>query len=386
MLMKSRLMLGALLLTLAPTALASTTWYVNGVTGSDSNNCMSPTTACLTIGHAISLASLGDTIMVAAAIYGENLTIPFGLTIDGAGPLTTKINGGERAPAVVILAGNVTLSGLTIQGGQNGPGGPCGGYGGGICGTGSAVTIVNCLITGNVVTSGNGGGIYTTAGSLTINKSTIRGNLATEGGGILSNGFLQVNNTTIVGNFALNGQGGGLSSESSAYITNSTISENGATTGGGGVFTDAGGRVFINNTTISGNTVNSGQAGAGVYADSISITMQNSIVANNLGSGNCAGTAKFTSSGYNLSSDNTCHLTGPGDLNNTDPKLGPLQNNGGPTQTMALMKGSPAIDTGNPAGCTDGVGHLLKTDQRGAPRPDPGDSGGCDIGAYETQN
>jgi hypothetical protein len=72
-------------------------------------------------------------------------------------------------------------------------------------------------------------------------------------------------------------------------------------------------------------------------------------------------------------------------MNNTDPLLGPLQNNGGPTQTMALQEGSPAIDAGNPAGCTYGHGHLLKTDQRGLPRPDKEDTGGCDIGAYESQ-
>jgi len=53
---------------------------------------------------------------------------------------------------------------------------------------------------------------------------------------------------------------------------------------------------------------------------------------------------------------------------------------------MALLSGSPAIDAGNPAGCTDGLGHLLKTDQRGMPRPDPEDKGGCDMGAYESQS
>jgi hypothetical protein len=72
-------------------------------------------------------------------------------------------------------------------------------------------------------------------------------------------------------------------------------------------------------------------------------------------------------------------------LNNTDPRLGPLQSNEGPTETMALSSGSPAIDAGNPAGCTDGQGNLLKTDQRGMPRPDREDKGGCDRGAYESQ-
>jgi hypothetical protein len=111
-------------------------------------------------------------------------------------------------------------------------------------------------------------------------------------------------------------------------------------------------------------------------------TLQNSIVANNVG-GNCSGT--MTSNGYNLSSDGTCNFDKTGDLNNTDPKLGQLGNHGGPTQTIPLLSGSPAIDAGNPGGCTDGQGHLLKTDQRGKPRPDKEDSGGCDMGAYECQ-
>jgi hypothetical protein len=105
-------------------------------------------------------------------------------------------------------------------------------------------------------------------------------------------------------------------------------------------------------------------------------------VANNVG-GNCHGAV--SSRGYNLSSDSTCDFDGAGDLNNTDPRLGKLQNNGGPTETMALLSGSPAIDSGNPSGCTDGKGHLLKTDQRGKPRPDKEDKNGCDRGAYERQ-
>jgi hypothetical protein len=73
-------------------------------------------------------------------------------------------------------------------------------------------------------------------------------------------------------------------------------------------------------------------------------------------------------------------------LNNTDPQLGPLQDNGGATQTMALPSGSAAVDAGNPSGCTNGDGDLLKTDQRGMPRPDKEDKGGCDMGAYERQS
>jgi hypothetical protein len=149
--------------------------------------------------------------------------------------------------------------------------------------------------------------------------------------------------------------------------------------GFGGGISNGGGTLTINNSTISGNSALA-HDGGGIAG---TVTLQNSIVANNSG-GNCE--SGVVSKGYNLSSDNSCNFSSSGDRNNTDPKLGPLQNNGGPTQTMALLPGSPAIDAGNPSGCTDGQGHLLKTDQRGMPRPDKEDKAGCDMGAYERQS
>ena len=141
------------------------------------------------------------------------------------------------------------------------------------------------------------------------------------------------------------------------------------------------GTLKISNSTISFNTAKNGVGGIGGQGGSA--TLKNSIVADNQG-GNC--TQNVASLGYNLSSDASCHFNQVGDQINIEPMLGPLQDNGGPTQTMALPLGSPAIDAGNPSGCTDGFGHLLTTDQRGMPRPDLGDSGGCDIGAYESQD
>ena len=136
-----------------------------------------------------------------------------------------------------------------------------------------------------------------------------------------------------------------------------------------------GSNLAMNNSTVSGNP-------AGGISNSGTATLQNSIVANNSGK-DCGGT--ITSLGYNLSSDGSCKFNGPGDMNNTNPLLGPLKNNGGPTQTQALLPGSPAIDAGDPSGCRDSKGNLLKTDQRGMPRPDKEDKTGCDIGAYELQ-
>ena len=121
----------------------------------------------------------------------------------------------------------------------------------------------------------------------------------------------------------------------------------------------------------------------GIYGKT---TVENTILANAGTNGvNCGGIV--TSNGYNLSNDTSCHFfTSAGDVNNIDPRLGPLQYNGGQTQTMALPSGSPAVDAGNPTGCTDGLGHLLTTDQRGNPRPDAEDTGGCDMGAFERQS
>ncbi len=101
-----------------------------------------------------------------------------------------------------------------------------------------------------------------------------------------------------------------------------------------------------------------------------SVTVKNTLVANS-GSANCTGT--ITSLGHNLDSANTCAFAAAGDLPNTDPLVGPLANNGGPTLTHALLRGSPAINAGANDGCPT-------TDQRGVRRPQ---RGVCDIGAYE---
>jgi len=339
---------------MAPTALASNTWYVDGVSGSDSNSCVSPEIACKTIGHAISLASSGDSIIVASATYAENLTIGKSLTILGSGAATTIIQSGNFVVTPVVTISSttaVTLSGVTIRNGSTA-------FGGGIH-NGGTLTINNCTLSGNKAShtkfgGGVGGGIFN-VGTLTINNSTLSGNNATfAGGAILNSGTLTINSSTLSGNNAF-GYGGGIDNME--------------------------GRLTINSGTLSGNSATI--SGGAIY-NAATATLQNSIVANSPLGGNCAGT--MTSNGYNLSSDGTCNFNSRGDLNDHDPMLGPLQNNGGPTQTMALLSGSPAIDSGNPNGCTDSNGHLLTTDQRGMPRPDREDAVGCDMGAYERQS
>jgi hypothetical protein len=395
-LLKHKLMLRPVLfLALGLTAHASSRWYVDGVNGSDSNNCKSPQTACKTIGHAISLASSRDSIKVAAATYKENLTIGLTLKVIGSGAKTTIVDGSARGTVVTIpsATSKVTLSNLTIQDGSAN-------NGAGVNNAGT-LTIFNSTIFANAAS--NGGGIYN-AGTLTIRNSNINSNSASDGGGISGPGTaVTIFNSTIYGNSASNG--GGVNSGGTLTISNSVIGGNSGSNGGGIGDPGSGGTATISNSTIYGNSASNGGgiyntsrtltisnstfgyssafSGDGIYNAGPTATFQNSIVAYPNGGPNCFG--PVTSNGYNLSSDDTCNFHSTGDLINTDPKLGFLHDNGGPTQTMAEKRGSPAIDAGNPSGCTDGQGHLLKTDQRGRPRHDKEDTGGCDMGAYERQ-
>jgi predicted outer membrane repeat protein len=386
------------------------TWYVNGVNGDDGNSCKTRVTACATIGHAISLAASGDTIQIAAATYQENLSIPFNLTLNGAKAATTIIDGTNSASVFTVGAGiGLALSNLTIKRGLSYTGG--GGVdnsgtltvnnsnfytntalsGGAILNTGT-VTISNSNLSGNSpYFSGHsaGCGAIDNRSAMTITNSTFYSNYAnnnfTSGGAICNGGTLTITDSTLSNNSSVGnnaGYGGAIFNYAGTLtVTNSTFSANSATTSGGAIYSQ-GGTVQISNSTFGNNPESIGGGGALSNAGS-SVVIQNSIVANSANGGNCAG--PITSDGYNLSSDSTCNFSSTGDLNNQNPKLGLLRKNGGPTETLALQKGSPALDAGNPAGCSDFSGNLLTTDQRGLPRPAGGETTGCDMGAYESQ-
>ncbi len=216
----------------------------------------------------------------------------------------------------VSNAGDLTILNSAISGNSAGQD-----YvGGGINGIGtfkqpSFTTVINSTISGN--SAGGGGGIAGGTGGLIIVNSTISGNSAGDSGGGIA-GYVAIMNSTISGNSA-GDRGGGIFG--SADIRNSTVSGNSAVSGGGiyntGEFS----------TLISNTILNAGASGENIF--------------------NNGGTV--TSHGYNISSDNGGgYLNGPGDQINTDPLLGPLQNNGGPTLTHAPLTGSPAIDAGDP--------------------------------------
>src|SRR5215471_21735657 len=115
--LRTSLLQTGLLLIQTPIALAATTWYVNGVNGSDSHDCKSPLTACKTVGHAISLAASGDAVTIAAATYIENVTIPVSLTVTGSGAGGTIIDGNAHTSVVKIpnASTHVTPSNVTLR-------------------------------------------------------------------------------------------------------------------------------------------------------------------------------------------------------------------------------------------------------------------------------
>jgi uncharacterized repeat protein (TIGR01451 family) len=199
----------------------------------------------------------------------------------------------------------------------------------------------------------------------------ISGNSATgAGGGVYNNGTMTINGSTLDHNHARSG-GGIDHSGSSLHMTNDTISSNTASDNGGGFYNR--GSATLTHVTLSDNSAGGPDTGGNIFNDEALLTLQNSIVANSDTDGNCFYTGGFvTSSGNNLDDGNSCAFSNVGDIVNSDPLLGPLQDNGGATLTHALSPGSPAIDYGNSAFCA-------ATDQRGLSRPPTA----CDMGAYE---
>jgi hypothetical protein len=291
-------------------------------------------------------------------------------------------------PAGVV----VTIAGLTISGGNapsnatiNGPQA----LGGGILNAGS-LTVTNSTISHNscgvVVGQAVGGGIDNT-GTLTLTDSTIIGNSVggfssgASGGGISNSGTLTITDSTISGNSSLSpnllffgGEGGGVDNSGTLTITDSTISGNSAGQTGGGI--SNGGTLTMTDSTISGNSIVGVLVAlaAGGIDNSGKLTATASLFANSQGV-NVVNSGTFLSGGHNLFSDTPSVPLNITDLTNTDPLLGPLADNGGPTQTMALLPGSPAIDAGvTVPGIT--------TDQRGVSRPQ---GSAPDIGAFESR-
>ena len=332
------------------------------------------------------------------------ITDPAGLTIDGGSADITVM--GDRvlvfddvvAGAQLILK-NLTVSHLPAD---------VGGAGGSIVNHGT-LEVINSTISNSFI-GGSGGAISNSGGTVEVINSTISNNSAGSGGGISNNGgTVKVINSTLSGNRADFGSGGGGIYNNAdgfvgaATVSNSTLSDNSADHGGG---ISNHGLLWLFGSTLSGNSaVEWGGGigeGGGIYTPGTA-SVANTIVANNDAinhplTENCSTNApvpflNIFDRGYNLEFGSNwppgCGFSGDNNsLPDTDPLLDPdgLQDNGGPTKTIALQKGSPAIDAIPPG--SNGCGTDITQDQRGVARPKDGNNDGttsCDIGAFELE-
>jgi hypothetical protein len=254
-------------------------------------------------------------------------------------------------------------------------------------GTGSA-TVSLSTFTNNVGTGCDGcgfGDAIANGGTMSVTTSTFSGNSSNqgEGGAIANGGTMTVTKSSFIENSndqGSEGHGGAIVNDATLTIINSTFYGN-RSTYGGAIYNDAG------SLTVISSTFANDSAGDAAIDNVSQAVFKNTILADaNPANGlsNCAGAVM--DGGYNISDDSSCNLTATGSQNNTNPMLDPngLQNNGGPTETIALVIGSPAIDVIPLASCTNAAGQRLTTDQRGEPRPGAGETN-CDIGAYEIQ-
>ncbi|MGE3496852.1 MAG: peptidylprolyl isomerase [Candidatus Binatia bacterium] len=276
--------------------------------------------------EAIDDAKDGEVILFASTVRGtialeDGLEIDKPLTIKGPGADQITIRGTGGTVLTLDSKGKVSISGVTLAGGEVG-----------VQLQKGKLTLIDCAIR-----EATGNGIEAAKGNVTVVRSLVADNA---GAGIVANG-------------------------ADVVCANSTIAAN----GGAGIRTEKG-AVTAANCTVAGNR------GPGLETAGGEITVRNTLLASNVKA--CEG--PVLSRGYNLVDDETCAFVQPGDVHTSDVRIDPLGRNGGPTETVALTGGSPAIEGGDPQGCTDAANELFTVDQRGMRRPA---GARCDIGAFE---
>jgi len=281
------------------------------------------------------------------------LPLTNGLTLDASALPGGIVIDGNHSSRVFAVAGGVTvvLNSLTLSNGYAGTGN----WGGAIVNSGT-LTLNNCTLAGNLVDASGAGGAIENDGPLTLAGCTFSGNAAGFAGAIDNRSTCTARNCTFFGNAASAANGGAIDNAFSASLN-------------------------LLHCTFSGNTAAGVGAGIDNYLSQVNLT--NTIVALNPGQDiyNWSGSSTVAAGGSNIvqSLVSSATVIGAGSILAVDPRLGPLASNGGPTQTMLPLPGSPAIDGGNDA-ITAAAG--LTADQRGLPRP----AGlHVDIGAVEMQ-
>jgi parallel beta helix pectate lyase-like protein len=321
----------------------------------------------------------------------SNRIVAANTTIDGGG-LVTVSGDGTMAVFAVHPAVTLTLANLSVINGTAD-------RGAGVFNEGR-LRVQNCIFANN--NAGTVGGAIFNDGTVTVSKSTFSDNVAMGGGGIYNAGTLTVTDSTFTDN-STSGIGGGIATfMGKVKVLRTTFAYNDATDVGGGIYNEGlltvvnstffgnhvegfgaaiatvGGMLTLTNTTLARNSADALVGGILAWDSSLgdTVILQNTIVANNAG-GNCGGA--IVDGGNNLQfPGNDC---GPG-IRSANPKLAPdgLGNNGGLTQTIALLAQSPAINAGNAAICRTGL--IAGIDQRSFVRPGIANVN-CSIGAYE---
>ncbi len=295
--------------------------------------------------YELSLAKDGDIVNFAPSLFSGDqhqtidlttggLDVNFSVSIQGPEADFLTIDGDDKVTIMTIAAGtDVHLSGLTLSDGKAFP-------------------------------ASSSGGAIENFGALNLVRCTISGSTAHSGGGIenYSTGSLSLFGCTLSNNTAVNTRGGAIDSDGPVSMYQCTVADNSAHGAGGGIFTY--GKLLLDGCTVSGNSAGSY---GGIVDNGQSGTMDNTIVAGNTG-GDISSPLPYS---------------GDGNLIGGNPKLGTLAYNGGPTQTMAPLAGSPAIGNGDSS--VDGgllnLNAIELVDQRGAPRTR---GGKVDIGAVES--
>ncbi|MCA1637998.1 MAG: FG-GAP-like repeat-containing protein [Acidobacteria bacterium] len=355
------------------------------VTRSDDRNNTTCVTGDCSLREAVNAANASatdDTINFASGLTTITLTNEIvinnagTLTINGLGANVLTIDGGAGTNRIFYInQAIVTISGVTLMGG-NGTGERMQYGGGAILAEGNSLTLDGVHVTGNT-TSGSGGGVLLRDSQNYIINSTFSGNTGLVGGGFGNyGGNLTVVNSTISGNTGV--VGGGISNGSDMTLRNVTITNNTASNMGGGIFQeDFDSRLTFGNSIVAGNICNSSPEifFSGLFPkDSIIISAGGNLVGDSPGDSTNTGPFSIT---YQ-----------PTDIQNINPMLGVLANNGGSTPTHALLAGSPAIDKG----LNNLVSPLAPAfDQRGTGFARIRDGNGdnvsiVDIGAFEAQS
>jgi hypothetical protein len=420
-----------------PTVIGSPTIYTVNLTSANGTGSGNSGDLVYVIGQADANPNLaGSIVQFDPTVFATPQTITLSATLELSEPSGPLLINGPGASVVTISGNNAvnvfqvdngevaTLSGLTISAGLDRAsrgggiialnfstltvshstlsGNASTSDGGGIASAGN-LTLVDSTLSDNTANGNNGGGLFN-LGTATITGSLFTGGTASEGGGIFNDGTLSLSGSTLTGNTASNNGGGlwisgtaviedstaadnvangggGLYNQATLTVVNSTIADNQAGAYGGGIWNNGGGLTVVSSTIA----YNSTSTGGGIRDENgAAATLDNTIVVEN-GGADLAGSGVFATSASNLVGyDQTGSLSGSDNLLGvTDPGIGLLASNGGPTQTIALLAGSPAINGGSNAFAVDPTTNQpLAYDQRGIGFPRTV-AGMVDIGAYE---